>query len=351
MVLDLGEAAAQGNMLKVRRLIAKGEIGVDDRADRNGFVCGEFDTEVILSATALLRATQCNQSAHMIALLLRLGADPNAEDAYMGRRAIGFAAWYCNVMSMRLLINKGASIDPVQGMDKETPLHQAALNGCYWCVRILLDNGAKIDAKTHKHYTALMLATQRSHFNVTRLLLERGANMEARNANGMTALIMAKYYPLAELLVEKGADVNAMPEDGFGPLISAIYDRNIKLVKLYLANGANIETRDRIYGRTPLIWAAARGQSDIVKLLLDKGANIDATDEQDNTALAEAENRGYSDTAWLLLEKLADWRQRVAKKKAEHIHLHASAISIVKNLWWFFQLILALFPLVCCGIQ
>ena len=44
------------------------------------------------------------------------------------------------------------------------------------------------------------------------------------------------------------------------------------VVKLLLEKGAELETKDKDYGRTPLLWAAENGHEAVVKLLLEKGA-------------------------------------------------------------------------------
>jgi ankyrin repeat protein len=44
------------------------------------------------------------------------------------------------------------------------------------------------------------------------------------------------------------------------------------VVKLLLEKGAVLETKDKIYDRTPLSHAAGNGHEAVVKLLLEKGA-------------------------------------------------------------------------------
>jgi ankyrin repeat protein len=49
-------------------------------------------------------------------------------------------------------------------------------------------------------------------------------------------------------------------------------------VKLLLEKGAELESKDTTYGRTPLSWAAENGHEAVVKLLLEKGAELESKD-------------------------------------------------------------------------
>ena len=49
-------------------------------------------------------------------------------------------------------------------------------------------------------------------------------------------------------------------------------------MKLLLEKGAELETKDKDYGRTPLSWAAEKGHEAVVKLLLEKGAELETKD-------------------------------------------------------------------------
>ena len=50
-------------------------------------------------------------------------------------------------------------------------------------------------------------------------------------------------------------------------------------MKLLLEKGAELESKDDFYGRTPLSWAAGNGHEAVVKLLLEKGAELESKDE------------------------------------------------------------------------
>ena len=49
-------------------------------------------------------------------------------------------------------------------------------------------------------------------------------------------------------------------------------------MKLLLEKGADVESKDSQYGRTPLSWAAEKGHEAVVKLLLEKGADVESKD-------------------------------------------------------------------------
>ena len=59
-------------------------------------------------------------------------------------------------------------------------------------------------------------------------------------------------------------------------------------MKLLLEKGAELDSKDTIYGRTPLSWTAKTGREAVVKLLLEKGAEVDFKDIGDQTPLSWA---------------------------------------------------------------
>ena len=79
------------------------------------------------------------------------------------------------------------------------------------------------------------------------------------------------------------------------------------VVRLLLEKGANVDSKDSKYGRTPLLWAAKNGHEAVVKLLLEKGANVDSKDSEYGwTPLFVAAENGYWAVVKLLLENGAD---------------------------------------------
>ena len=82
----------------------------------------------------------------------------------------------------RLLFKAGA--DPNQTLGNgETPLMMAARTGSVPVIELLLERGARIDAREKlRGTTALMWAVANSNTDAVRLLIARGADVNARSA-------------------------------------------------------------------------------------------------------------------------------------------------------------------------
>ena len=104
-------------------------------------------------------------------------------------------------------------------------LQRAARNGHAEVCRLLLEQGADVNATNWLGLTPLFLAAWRGHVEVCRLLLERGANVHAVTRNNDTPLHDAARNGQADvcrLLIERGADVHVANWFGWTPLDLAI---------------------------------------------------------------------------------------------------------------------------------
>lgn len=138
--------------------------------------------------------------------LLQRGFDPNS------RSEQGQTALYLSIRDgspkvlEALLASPATQIDATNAAG-ETPLMMAALRGRVDWAQLLLDRGAKIALPgwTPLHYAA----TGEKGEPAVRLLLDRGAAIDARSPNGSTALMMAARYgseASVKLLLTRGAD-------------------------------------------------------------------------------------------------------------------------------------------------
>lgn len=142
--------------------------------------------------TALMHAA--NKGFEEIArLLLAAGAKVGETDGN-GWTALHYAAPKGEVSVARLLLEAGA--DPNEkDMDGYTPLLLAAQIGSEEAiVRALLAAGADIDERDKRGWAALHWAGARDYVVLLRILLDAGANMGARSLKGETAEGLAENY-------------------------------------------------------------------------------------------------------------------------------------------------------------
>ena len=96
-----------------------------------------------------------------------------------------------NLEVAQVLLDKDVNVNAVT--KNKTPLHYACLKGQTAAAKLMLDNGAFVNAftKTYKN-TPLHLACLNRHVSTAQLLLEHGADRTLRNRIGLTAYDCAK---------------------------------------------------------------------------------------------------------------------------------------------------------------
>lgn len=182
----------------------------------------------------------------------------------------------------------------------------ASLHGFRPIAEMLLQHGAKVDAKDNRQQTALRLAGS-AHADIVKLLLEHGANPNTRDFYGKTLLVSvceagADHDPeTLRLLLEHGADPNIAGDDG-APLLYAIKigpHGNTEIVRLLLQHGAKPDVRDRT-DAPALLCAVDKHNPEIVKAMIDSKVSLNLTDSLGRTALKLAEENQLTEIAALL---------------------------------------------------
>jgi DNA polymerase III delta prime subunit len=196
------------------------------------------------------------------------------------------------------LLQGGASPSIVATAPKDehslTPLHSATNKDDLVMVKLLLDNGADINAKDdYMKSTPLHSAAEKRKLEMAKLLLDNGANVNAKDDYSDTPLHAAAQknnLEMAKLLISKGADANALNKRGGTPLHWAARNGNLKMAKVLLVQGVDINAKtdglrakSNEQGFTPLHYAAEKDDLEMVKLLLDNGADVNVKDQQDHT--------------------------------------------------------------------
>ena len=136
-------------------------------------------------------------------------------------------------------------------------LHDAASKNAYEATKVLLKQGADINAQDKHGWTPLHHAAWNNAAATAEVLLKQGADIHATNKNGWTPLhwgALNNATSTAEVLLKNGADVNAKNKDGDTPLHHAARNSNYNTVEVLLRNGANVNAKNK-NGETPLHWA------------------------------------------------------------------------------------------------
>ena len=105
------------------------------------------------------------------------------------------------------------------------PLGQAAMNGHFEIVKLLIEAGADVDQRSDGGMTAFFVSCSMGHANIARLLEANGANVQLTITGGATALLAAVglghvevvRYLLTESNYDTSGDGNAiLAAESFG---------------------------------------------------------------------------------------------------------------------------------------
>ncbi|KAK4336959.1 hypothetical protein RND71_043409 [Anisodus tanguticus] len=288
--------------------------------------------------TALMEASM-DGHVEVARLLIESGANVNMSDDSF-ESPLTLAACGGHVELALLLLQKGANIEEIND-EGYTPLMEAAREGHEEMVALLLTEGADINAITEEtHETALTLACCGGFLEVADFLIRAGADIELGANTPLMESAQEGHLDLCKLLIENGANVNARSANGDSALMLASENDHYEVVKFLILNNADLEIKAE-GGRTALMKAARAGRLNSVKVLVEHGAIINkATTNRDHTALSLACFVGHKDVVSFLLSKYAKLKYRlkdnstilieatkgghtqIAKKLLEYVYCH-----------------------------
>lgn len=261
-----------------------------------------------------------------------------------------------------------------------TPLLFAARQGCLECAQVLLKSGAEINAADPNNISPVLMATINGHYDFAAFLLDQGADPNIADESGRTALYAAvdmhsmpesnrpspnvienkiTSMDLIQALLAKGANVNVqlkkmqpyrtkldrgddtMLGTGTTPILRAAKAGDAEAIQLLLAKGADpkIPTKS---GITPLMAAAGLGTKEedttgrkkteaeaiaSLKFVMDAGADVNLVDNQGDTALHGAAQKGWDQVVQFLIDHGA---KLDVKDKRGHTPLDA-AMGLMGN--------------------
>jgi ankyrin repeat protein len=159
--------------------------------------------------------------------------------------------------------------------------------------------------------STLVTAAMEDDVEGVRLLLKQGADVNAAQGDGSTALHWAAIrndLEIGRLLIRAGANVSSATRIGeLTPLYLAAGAGNAAMISELLRAGASAKATNSINGTTALMKAAASGSTEAVKLLLDHGADPNARESGlDQTAVMFAAAADRGEVVKLLAARGAD---------------------------------------------
>lgn len=160
---------------------------------------------------------------------------------------------------------------------------------------LLLKHGADVDVQDVQGRTVLHVAAERANLPALKLLVAAGADINLRDGLGKTPLLAAVFQnednPYLDgdiveavcFLLENGADIHAVGGMKEGVILCAATFANVRLLKLLLAYGADVNRRN-CHGWTALMTAVSinlnkERREEFMRILLEAGADVAAEDD------------------------------------------------------------------------
>jgi ankyrin repeat protein len=167
-------------------------------------------------------------------------------------------------------------------------------------VQVLLNRGFDPNSVNPKGQPALLLAMQLPSPAVAQVLIAHpDTKVEIRTEKDESPLMLAAIKGQLELcrqLIARDADVN---KPGWAPLHYAATNGNVEVIQLLLDHYAYIDA-DSPNGSTPLMMAAMYGSDQAVKVLLDAGADASLKNTMGLSALDFAQKSGQENSVALV---------------------------------------------------
>jgi uncharacterized protein len=237
-----------------------------------------------------------------------------------------------------------------------TPLLFAARQACVECARVLIKAGAEINAADPNNITPMLMALINGHYDFAVFMIDQGADPNIADETGRAPLFAAvddhtmpesnlpapreidnnlTSMDVIKALLAHGANVNAqlkkqqpyrtkvdrgadsMLTTGTTPILRAAKAGDADAMRVLLAQGADVKLATK-FGMTPVMAAAGLGTKEedttgrkktepeaiaSIKLCLDAGADVNALDNQGQTALHGAAQKGWDQVVQFLVDR------------------------------------------------
>ena len=238
-----------------------------------------------------------------------------------GRLSLQAAVFGAAVLAWSLL-------QPPLGRDAYTAISQGDPAG--HCQALLAGEGASFKPRSQRAGRLLYLAARTGNRAVVEWLLRKGVRADhpsprgfgwtwgeapwqaRRSHGGFSALHVVTDPGVAETLLRFGADPNQGIVRGRTPLMAAAARGDVRMVRLLLDAGAEVNGQGELRRWSPLHAAAEGGSPEVVRLLIERGADVNAGEREGRTPLQVAAKRAGPQMVRILLD--AGARPNIARK-------------------------------------
>ncbi|KAL1621629.1 Histone-lysine N-methyltransferase ehmt2, partial [Neofusicoccum ribis] len=241
--------------------------------------------------------------------LIQEGMDPNTrvENGHKNLLHVAYSKGWAK--AARVLVDQGANIEALD-VEEITPLIRAAWNGQFKCARMLCEVGANINALDYHGRNLLYGYQVDNHPEDLEALINAGADPNIKDTFGDTPLMGRRNPASIDIMLKHGSDPFIEAYSG-SPLWNwtAITDKKmIVSVRKVLTEYPRerilkvIDTRASWCGATALANAAFNGSSEIVELLIEHGADINLIGSRYGTPIQAARKQGHHSLVSTLLK-------------------------------------------------
>jgi ankyrin repeat protein len=260
--------------------------------------------------TPLSRACSFDQSARVVEMLIKAGADPMIKDKAYGSTSLHYSC--VSDEFAPIVIHSGRCDDlNVENDRGDTPLMIAARSRrAGGAVECLLQTGkVKLDHETSDGGNACIIAAQFGSIEVLKLLIEYDASIVLKaDKRKNTALHMAcsnGHLGVVKLLLETDASnidvVNSANRTAFDLAAKGGYTN---IVALMLKRDDVDHLHMSWHNYTPLMWAVWSGKQDLIEMLMAvEGTDLSMMTTGGNTLFAMAATVGLEDLCRNLIER------------------------------------------------
>ncbi|XP_048525723.1 transient receptor potential channel pyrexia [Dendroctonus ponderosae] len=208
--------------------------------------------------------------------ILKLGAQLNYYEPNQGLSAVHLTAFSSCIPGTQFLIAQGSDVNAIYKW--YSPLHCAAFGDSPETAMILLNNGARVQARTNSPTYS--------------------------NESALHCAVRANAVACVRLFTVEGADVGEVEFSGISPIHLAAELGHPQCLKIMLeTKGVNVNARTKEKEQTPLHLAAEGGNAECIDILLDREADANVKNYRLQTPLHLAARAQSYDSVELLLVK------------------------------------------------